>query len=45
MSEKKSREPYTGTPIGRDGTPSHPQDPVYNIIEIPSDCTCPFRPL
>ncbi|GGH07980.1 hypothetical protein GCM10011577_35670 [Pseudarthrobacter polychromogenes] len=46
MSEKKSREPYPGAPTERGDRPlTDLQESVDNIIEIPSDCTCPLRPL
>ena len=38
MSEKTSREPYSGTPTERGPPPlPDPQESVDNIIEIPSD--------
>jgi hypothetical protein len=37
MSDKKSREPYSGTPTERGRPLTDPQESVGNIIEIPSD--------
>jgi hypothetical protein len=37
MSDRKSRDPYSGTPTGRGPPLTHPQESVDNIIEIPSD--------
>ncbi|CAH0166767.1 hypothetical protein SRABI83_01090 [Arthrobacter sp. Bi83] len=36
MSEKKSREPYSGTPSERGPPLTDPQESVDNIIEIRS---------
>jgi hypothetical protein len=45
MSDRKSREPYSGTPTQRGPPLINPQESVDNIIEIPPDSRRPLHPV